>query len=179
MKASILMKCPWITLNPSRLQGCWSVADRDLWPHCGGTKENREKDLGKWKRTFLFLFFFPFEDKKNIEESAGRNRGGDTGFNSYIGETGMLGQRHCAFISAFLSSVFLGSWGMRIVRGKFGFVVVCCSACQSCFDWAFMPVSSKALLRRDMQLEIDRWVDKDRQPTTQQLTTGKQKGFSV
>lgn len=49
------------------------------------------------------------------------------------------------------------------LEGSFGFVVVCCFVCQRCFVWALMPVSSKALLLQDMQLEIDRWVDRERQ----------------
>lgn len=57
----------------------------------------------------------------------------------------------------------VGVWGKRGLEGSLSFVVVCCFVCQRCFVWALMPVSSKALLPQDMQLEIDRWVDRERQ----------------
>lgn len=123
-----------------------------LWLHCEGGKQNRKR-LGGTRNFFLF------KDQR-------RNRGG-TGFVGWIGDTGLLTM--AVFPFSYLSSlVFTAAPSFRGVEvwekgigGKF--VVVCCFVCQGCFDWAFMPALSKALLPRDMQLEIDRWEDRERQ----------------
>lgn len=118
--------------SPPSSRAASSVADHDLWPHCGGGKEN-------------------IKDQRSTED-----------VQVSWAELVRLG---CCRGQCFHILICLLSGELRYEnRGLEGsFVVVSCIVCQRCFDWAFMPVSSKALLPQDMQLEIDMWEDRESQ----------------